>query len=273
MRYHYGASLDVLSLPLTRFFEADVGVAHGVGRRQKADFVYRARRAQRAIPTASTYLEHVAMATSILQVPPSQAGVVMECGCFKGGSTASLSLACRLTGRRLLVFDSFAGLPEPADDDAAHYVPMDRVRHTYARGAFSATLDEVRDNVGRYGALEVCEFRPGFFEETLPQLDEPCVFAFVDVDLTSSLQHCVEAIWPRLGDGCELWTHEAHHAEIATHFFDDAWWQRTLGTGAPGLIGAGSGIRLSTHMRTPIGYTVKNPGVVRVVEQEWGAPA
>jgi Macrocin-O-methyltransferase (TylF) len=273
MRFHYGAALDLLTLPLTGFFDEEVGRAHGVGRRQKLAFVYRARRAQRAVPTASTYLEHVAMAASILRVPPSEPGVVIECGCFKGGSTASLSLACRLAGRRLLVFDSFAGLPEPAEGDATHYVPADRTRHGYHQGAFSATLDEVRGNVGRYGALEVCEFRRGFFETTLPGLDERCVFAFADVDLTTSLQTCVEAIWPKLGDGCELWTHEAHHAEIAALFFDDAWWERTLAVSSPGLIGAGSGLRLSTHLPTPIGYTVKNPGAGRRIEQEWGAPA
>jgi hypothetical protein len=274
LRFHYGATLDLLAMPLSRFFDEEVGARYGVRPRQKLQFVYRARRAQRAIPTASTYLEHVAMAASILRVPPSEAGVVVECGCFKGGSTASLSLACRLAGRRLLVFDSFAGLPEPAEGDAIHFVPADRMRRGYHQGAFSATLEEVRRNVGRYGALDVCEFRPGFFEDTLPDLNEPCVFAFVDVDLMTSLQTCVEAIWPRLGDGCEMWTHEAHHAEIAALFFDDAWWSGTLGaSSSPGLIGAGSGLRLSTHLPTPIGYTVKNPGVGRLIEQEWGAPA
>jgi O-methyltransferase len=273
LRYHYGATLDLLSLPLTRFFEEDVGADYGVGLRQKLELVYRTRRAQRSIPTASTFLEHLAMCESILRIPESEPGVAVECGCYKGGSTASLSLACRLTGRRLLVFDSFAGLPAPASGDLAHFVPRDRVSHTYEEGAFSATLEEVRRNVARYGAPEVCEFRPGFFDETLPDLDERCVFAFVDVDLTESLKTCLAAIWPRLADGGELWSHEAHHAEIAAHFFDDDWWSETLGTPAPGLIGAGSGLNLSTHLETPLGYTIKNPSVVRAVEQEWGAPA
>ena len=38
-------------------------------------------------------------------------GVVVECGCFLGGSTANLSLVCEVVGRELIVYDSFEGLP------------------------------------------------------------------------------------------------------------------------------------------------------------------
>jgi O-methyltransferase len=269
LRYHYGALLDVAGLPLTELFSADVGAQHGVGTLRKLQLSYQARRAQLRVPTASTFVEHLAMAKSILRIDPSVPGVVIECGCFKGGSTASLSLACRLANRRLLVFDSFAGLPEPGEGDAAHQVPRDGATHTYERAAFSATLDEVRANVARFGAVEVCQFVPGYFEQTLPELDEACVFAFVDVDLTDSVKTCLRYIWPRLADGCEMWTHEAHHAEIADLFFDHDWWKQALGAPAPGLIGAGSGLNLAHHLDTPIGYAIKNPEVAHAIAQDW----
>jgi macrocin-O-methyltransferase TylF-like protien len=268
-RYHYASLLDVLALPLTGLFSGEVGARHGVGSLRKLQLSYQARRAQLRVPTASTFVEHLAMAESVLRVDPSVPGVVIECGCWKGGSTASLSLACRLTNRRLLVFDSFAGLPEPREGDAEHHIPRDRATHTYERGAFSATLDEVRSNVARFGAIEACQFVPGYFEQTLPALSEPCVFAFVDVDLTDSVKTCLTYIWPRLADGCELWTHEAHHAEIADLFFDDEWWKEALGVPAPGLIGAGSGLNLSHRIETPIGYAIKNPEVSHSVKQDW----
>jgi Macrocin-O-methyltransferase (TylF) len=264
----YGEVLDLLSLPLTGLFDRELGAQYGVGRLEKLQLVYQARRAERGIPTASSFLEHLAMAGSILRVPPAVPGAVIECGCYKGGSTASLSLACRLANRRLLVFDSFAGLPEPSSEDAAHYVPRDRASHTYKQGAFSATLAEVERNVSRFGAAEVCDFRSGYFERTLPELSEQCVFAFVDVDLTESVKTCLKHIWPLLADGSELWSHEAHHAEICALFFDNQWWSEALGVPAPGLIGAGSGLNLSSHLETPIGYTIKNPKVARVFEQE-----
>src|SRR5262245_39016430 len=36
--------------------------------------------------------------------------VVVEAGCWQGGSTAKFSIICRMLGYRLLVFDSFQGV-------------------------------------------------------------------------------------------------------------------------------------------------------------------
>ena len=271
LRYRYGSLVDLLGLPLTGLYDESVGSEHGVGTREKLELAYRCRRAQRGIPTASTFLEHLAMAEAILRIPASVPGVVVECGCYKGGSTASLSLACRLADRRLMVFDSFAGLPEPDEADALHHVLEDQTAHTYEGGAFSGSLADVRRNVERYGAIEVCEFVPGYFAETLPDFDEDCVFAFVDGDLTESVKTCLLNLWPRLAPGCSLWTHEAHHAEISELFFNAEWWRENLGDEAPGLVGAGSGLGLSSHVQTPIGYAVKDAVPVLVVEQDWVA--
>ena len=40
----------------------------------------------------------------------------MEAGCFKGGSTAKFSIAAKIAGRRLYVFDSFQGIPAHNED-------------------------------------------------------------------------------------------------------------------------------------------------------------
>jgi hypothetical protein len=45
------------------------------------------------------------------------------------------------------------------------------------------------------------------------------------VDLRASLETCVRTIWPMLVDGGALFVHEARHHEIASLFFDDAWWE------------------------------------------------
>ena len=47
-------------------------------------------------------------------MPPELKGDVVECGCYLGGSSVNISLVCALTGRRLLIYDSFEGLPEPS---------------------------------------------------------------------------------------------------------------------------------------------------------------
>src|ERR1700741_4049227 len=48
---------------------------------------------------------------TILSLPNDIPGVVVEAGCYKGGSTAKFSLAADLADRQLVVFDSFQGIP------------------------------------------------------------------------------------------------------------------------------------------------------------------
>ena len=60
-------------------------------------------------------------------------GVVVECGCFMGGSTANLSLVCGIVGRGLIVYDSFEGLPRPT--------PGDRFATARPTGFLRADLD------------------------------------------------------------------------------------------------------------------------------------
>jgi O-methyltransferase len=196
------------------------------------------------VETASTYGEHLAIAAHIVGVPARTQGCVIECGCYKGGSTANLSRAAALVGRELHVFDSFEGLPTPPSGGDENVLHHERETHSYERGMYAGSLEEVRENVGRWGDLGVCRFHQGWFEDTLADLTTPCVTAFVDVDLRSSLETCVRAIWPVMVDGGALFVHEARHHEIASLFFDKEWWERNVGARAPGLIGAGTGLGL-----------------------------
>ncbi|MFC1962103.1 TylF/MycF/NovP-related O-methyltransferase, partial [Chloroflexota bacterium] len=105
------------------------------------------------------------MALKLLETPPDVVGDIIECGTFKGGSAANLSLVCRIVGRKLLVYDSFEGLPKSEESD--------RTAGGYHEGDFRGTLDEVTTNIKRYGALECCRFEKGWFRDTLPRLDNP----------------------------------------------------------------------------------------------------
>ena len=53
------------------------------------------------IQTGTSYKSHLAMALKILETPPAVLGDVVECGTWKGGSAANLSLVCRIVGRPL----------------------------------------------------------------------------------------------------------------------------------------------------------------------------
>jgi O-methyltransferase len=213
------------------------------------------------VKPASHYTEHLTIAAHIIGVPAQTKGCVIECGCYKGGSTVNLSLASALVRRELHVFDSFEGLPTPLAGGAENTLHLDRATNRYKRGMYAGSLEEVQENVRRYGDLSVCRFHKGWFEDTLPGLSTPCVTAFVDVDLRTSLETCVQAIWPVMADGGALFVHEARHHEMASLFFDDAWWEHKLGTRAPGLIGAGTGLGLEPDIggwRSQLGYARKS---------------
>src|ERR1700691_6704266 len=136
-------SVTLLSLPiiLLGYLQSETGREVGVSLSTKIRLIYKMARNRRRIVTASHFLEHLIMATQILRVPRSIEGCVVECGSFKGGSAANLSLICDLCNRKLEIFDSFAGLPEPSTSDKSHVLVNFQEIHTYEKGAFRGPLD------------------------------------------------------------------------------------------------------------------------------------
>jgi O-methyltransferase len=203
------------------------------------------------VRTGTSFKAHLVMALKLLETAPEVEGCVVECGTWKGGSAANLSLVCRIVGRKLKIYDSFQGLPagESSDREARHY----------RAGDYRGTLDEVRGNLRRFGAIEVCEFVPGWLEATLPSLDVPVVLAFVDVDLEASLHTCVRYIWPHLTEQGHFFIDEAVGTDYVALFFSERWWQRHFNRTPPGLIGAGSGLSLGDVFVGPYGEWPRHP--------------
>jgi hypothetical protein len=195
------------------------------------------------IQTGSSYKAHLAMSLKVLETPPETQGVIIECGTWKGGSAANLSLICRITQRKLIVFDSFEGLPEGD--------PRDREAKGYKRGDFCGQLDEVKENIRRFGAIECCEFKKGWFDDTLPNLNTPVLLAFLDVDLESSMHTCVKSIWPNLVEGGYLFTDECVSTDYVSLFYSEKWWRKYFDAVPPGLIGAGTGLPLGDYYIGP----------------------
>lgn len=171
-------------------------------------------------------------------------GPIVECGCAQGGSTAKLSILAKETNRRLFVCDSFEGMPPLLDGmKELTYAGTSNVPGTTMyEGKFSVTLEEVKANISKYGCIEVCEFIPGYFEETLPTLDIKPVLVFTDVGLVSSARDCLMSLWPLLKPGGYWFTHDASYMEYVLGTFDHKWWQETFGEPPPLVIGAGSGL-------------------------------
>jgi O-methyltransferase len=203
------------------------------------------------IQSGTNYKTHLAMALKLFETPPDVVGDVIECGTWKGGSAANLSLACRIVGRKLRIFDSFEGLPEGD--------PLDREAKLYKRGDFAGPLEEVKSNIAKYGAFECCEFVRGWFSDTLPSLNTPVVLAFLDVDLEASLDTCVRYIYPNLTSGGYIFIDEVTSTDYCALFYSERWWKEKFERTPPGLVGAGVGLALGEFYIGPQSETGDHP--------------
>jgi hypothetical protein len=122
-------------------------------------------------------------------------GAFAEFGCFKGYSSSMLSSACASLGIEMHIFDSFEGLP-PSDS-------------TYYRaGDFAGSLEEVRRNVERFGAMDNVVFHKGYFGESLRNCTLPPLSAlWMDVDLQSSSRD-VMTIADKIDPAGAIFSHE-----------------------------------------------------------------
>lgn len=267
----YKKTILIFCLPffLSTFFSLKTGNEYNVGVCKKIKLMLQIITNTRKISTASHFLEHLIMATKILNIPESQEGVVIECGCYKGGSTANLSLICALCNRELHVFDSFKGLPSPKQQDKKHFLINLQQIHSYSQYDWCGSFKDVTKKISQYGKIHICNFHVGYFDNTLPLFKKKYVFIFVDVDLAESVQACLKWLWPLLQQDCYLFTHETPHKEIATLFYDKEWWHKELNCNPPQLIGAGTGIGLfpeQSFFGSSLGYTIKNSSVIKFKE-------
>mgnify|MGYP001355685769 CR=1 FL=1 len=248
---------------LDDFVNGSWGAEYGVSAGEKKALAERFVQITQSMESGTSPLVHSVLAKEIMSLPPDLKGDVIECGVWKGASTAALSLVCQRVSRRLKVCDSFQGLPP--DHGQRHVGLHTRVYGYYQEGMFRGTLEEVKEAVRAYGALEVCDFIPGFFSDSLRELTEPIVFAFLDVDLESSTRDCLKAIWPLLAEEGLIYSDDAGDLEVVRVYFDDAWWREQLHWPAPGFVGSGCGLPLSPSYSS-LGYTRKL-GVFR--EEAW----
>lgn len=203
------------------------------------------------VPTGTSYRASLVMAAKLFETPPDVEGVVVECGCFLGGTTVNLSIACEMVGRRLIVYDSFEGLP-PAD-------PTDKYGNPVGAGALAAGVEAVKANVARHGVIDVCEFRQGWFSETLPDHTEPIVLCFLDVDYQSSTHDCLVNLWPHLTPTGHLFTDDYTHLDLCAVYWSEEFWREYLDTTPPGLVGAGTGVAVGQFWVGPFLRRGGNP--------------
>lgn len=212
----------------------------------RMDVMRRVFRTTFSVDCPHTQEEVVSFMETILELPESVPGCVIEAGCFKGGSTAKFSVAAKLAGRKLMVFDSFEGIPDN-DEDHGRNIYGDQAE--FPPGSYAGALDEVRGNVRRFGEVDVCTFVKGWFDDTLPEFKEPIAAAYVDVDLASSTKTCLKYLYPLLQPGGALFSQDGHLPLVIDVFDDDDFWEREVGCKKPTIHGLRSSklIRVDKH--------------------------
>ena len=175
------------------------------------------------------------VAAAILKFPRDHSGVVLEAGCYKGGSTAKLSLCAALTGRRLVVFDSFEGIPE--NDEVQQ--DFTNTKSVFVKGQYAGSLEEVKRNIAEYGDPSVCEFVKGWFCDTLPGFKDPIAVAYLDVDLVSSTRDCLKHLHPHLVQGGTIFSQDGHLSNVIALLTDDTFWRTDVGVARPSMQGLG----------------------------------
>jgi O-methyltransferase len=225
--------------------------AYRMGWRRRIRLALRMHRNTKQVASLTSFKAHLAMAVKLLEIPPEVEGVVVECGCYLGGSTANLSLACEIAGRDLIVYDSFEGLPSPD--------PGDKYGNAYTEGFLRADLERVKENVRRFGAIERCTFVKGYFADTLPSHDRPIALAFLDVDLQGSLHDCVIHLWPHLTEKGYMFIDEYVFTDYCALFYSERFWKERFDRTPPGLVGAGSGVGVGEYYLGPWSETMEAP--------------
>jgi hypothetical protein len=139
------------------------------------------------------------------------AGAVVECGVWKGGCSGVAAAVVRDAGykRRIHLFDSFEGLPEPSAEDGAEAA-------AYSDGRSGGQLKTTGKCIGTQGEVEQLLFgklgldrskvaiHAGWFQDTLPKVhDEIGAIALLrlDGDWYDSTKVCLKFLYPHVVSG------------------------------------------------------------------------
>lgn len=183
---------------------------------------------------------------------------IVEAGVYKGAMTCSLSIAAKMLGTKLIVYDSFDGLPDvKRKENIVNYYHIKKSSF-YKKGMYRGNYQEVIKNVKKFGSYESCIFRKGFFKNSMKNSREKIFFLFLDVDLLSSTMDVIKNLWKNVLDNSYVFTDDASDLDLNRIWFDKQWWKKNLNQKSPGFIGAGCGLPIGGEFSS-LGYTVKNP--------------
>ena len=252
------AAAKITNNSAEEFIYSEIGKNYNLNEKDKAKIVRRLNNAFSKIESATSLDVQLELGKKILSLENNDKNSIVECGCYLGSSSVALSIFARITGRKLIIYDSFEGLPEDMDDIGNRNYPHLKLTGQYKSGMYRATKEQVIKNLKYFGEYEFCELREGFFNESLQKHKEKIDFLFLDVDLVKSTYECIKYLWKYIIDNRYIFSDDACDIDVVSIWFDDKWWLENMRCKAPGYIGSGCGIPLGGKYSS-LGYTVKNP--------------
>ena len=189
----------------------------------------------RRVFTGTSYKAHLAMAVKLLEIPPEVEGAVVECGCYRGGSTANLSLVCEHRRPRA---DRLRLVRGPAAADAGR--PVREAGGDGLLPAATSTGPGERTALGRDRPVHV----PQGLVQRHPAAPHRAGRAGASSTSTTrpSLDDCIVNLWPHLTDQGYVFIDEYVLPDYCALFWSERYWRTCFDTHPPGLIGSGSGI-------------------------------
>jgi O-methyltransferase len=188
---------------------------------------------ERCAPATMTSIERMyALYQAVRHVhAASVPGDVVECGVWRGGSSMLAALTLDSLGdreRRIWLYDTFEGMPPPADVDRSltgqHAKELlERTDAAGERTRAVAGLDEVKSNLATTGyPTERLHFVEGMVEDTIPAVaPEEISILRIDTDWYESTRHELLHLWPRLSPGGVLIVDDYGHWQGARRAVDE----------------------------------------------------
>lgn len=165
-------------------------------------------------------------------------GVFAECGVWKGGTSAVMAFVSEeyKSGRKIWLFDSFEGLPEPTEKDGA-------IAKDYAGNRAEGKMEPIDKCVGHLAEVkkiffEILKINPenvvfekGWFQDTLPVFKGdigPIVILRLDGDWYESTKVCLDNLYDNVIAGGYVIIDDYGHWEGARKALDEFFEKRNI---------------------------------------------
>jgi O-methyltransferase len=166
------------------------------------------------------------IAQVIAERPSRNGELMVEAGCYRGGSSAKFSLLCRTFGYRLHIYDSFQGVEELS--------PEIRTKEYDFSGQYAAGESKVLENLEHYGDISVCLIHKGWFCDTIARnaVPVPVRVVYIDCDNAKGTSEVLTGTVPSLvSDGC-IFSQDYHIRSVRELLENESTWMR-LGKSLP----------------------------------------